>query len=296
MSEVLECQIPSCINVPKNRWEWHWKAFERARFPSYRSNQQLFLAALKKIYTESTREFEKGLSIETGLGRVRHYFRTQAEPIFERTWTTAYENTAIDFAKAWQQNLKQEETDEQDIVTLALLAVRDFLTARMFSQQVRPSLTLRQYVAGISGTNLDIVINQLTNQAALFLQVQPDQPLPPVSPEEINKIALRARRALVNGAGSKAAAYSRISSVGGANIGLLSAAMASGQQLKKMWLSQRDAKVRDTHVRADGDLHPLNGLFNVGGSLLAFPGDWTRNADVEEIAGCRCVLIFFSMN
>ena len=55
---------------------------------------------------------------------------------------------------------------------------------------------------------------------------------------------------------------------------------------KKMWVSQRDGRVRHTHRVADGQTVPINGYFKVGNSLLAYPTD--PEGEPEEIINCRC--------
>jgi hypothetical protein len=59
------------------------------------------------------------------------------------------------------------------------------------------------------------------------------------------------------------------------------------------WLSKRDAAVRLTHRKADGQVRLLDDRFRVGAFRLRFPGDPT---DLPEswpvIAGCRCELLF----
>lgn len=62
-------------------------------------------------------------------------------------------------------------------------------------------------------------------------------------------------------------------------------AIESGKT-KKMWVSQRDGRVRHTHRVADGQIVPITGYFKVGKSLLAYPTD--PDGEPEEIINCRC--------
>ena len=62
-------------------------------------------------------------------------------------------------------------------------------------------------------------------------------------------------------------------------------AIESGKK-KKMWVSQKDGRVRHTHRVADGQTVPINGYFKVGNSLLAYPTD--PEGEPEEIVNCRC--------
>lgn len=65
----------------------------------------------------------------------------------------------------------------------------------------------------------------------------------------------------------------------------LQQAIESGKK-KKMWVSQRDGRVRHTHRVADGQTVPINGYFKVGNSLLAYPTD--PEGEPEEVINCRC--------
>lgn len=59
------------------------------------------------------------------------------------------------------------------------------------------------------------------------------------------------------------------------------------------WLSRRDAKVRPTHVIADGQIRPIGDSFTVGGFSMAHPCDpKDLPASWSEVAGCRCGLTF----
>jgi len=62
-------------------------------------------------------------------------------------------------------------------------------------------------------------------------------------------------------------------------------AIESGKT-KKMWVSQRDGRVRHTHRIADGQTVPINGYFTVGNSMLAYPTD--PEGSPEEVVNCRC--------
>lgn len=61
------------------------------------------------------------------------------------------------------------------------------------------------------------------------------------------------------------------------------------------WISKRDARVRPTHVIADGTVRRIDDEFMVGSWRLRFPCDpKDLPASWSEIAGCRCGLLFRS--
>ena len=61
-----------------------------------------------------------------------------------------------------------------------------------------------------------------------------------------------------------------------------------GFKIRKMWLSSRDALVRDTHSIADGQMRNASELFDVGGCQMMQPLDGSRCGDAAEIVWCRC--------
>ncbi|MCI8795298.1 MAG: hypothetical protein HFG89_00370 [Dorea sp.] len=59
---------------------------------------------------------------------------------------------------------------------------------------------------------------------------------------------------------------------------------------KKIWISERDSRVRATHREVDGVEIPIDRPFLVGDSLMKFPKDTSMGASTTEIAGCRCTV------
>lgn len=59
---------------------------------------------------------------------------------------------------------------------------------------------------------------------------------------------------------------------------------------RKRWMTERDDKVRKTHTKINGITIPINEPFVVGNSLMMFPKDTSLNAEMEQIANCRCTI------
>lgn len=83
--------------------------------------------------------------------------------------------------------------------------------------------------------------------------------------------------------------------VGAMNEASLVAARSAGCD-RKQWLSSHDARVRDTHVKADGQIQPIGEPFELGGfadhppARLDYPGD--PDGPPQEVINCRCTLLF----
>lgn len=59
---------------------------------------------------------------------------------------------------------------------------------------------------------------------------------------------------------------------------------------KKIWISERDKRVRVTHREVDGMELPIERAFLVGESLMNFPKDTSMGASSKEIIACRCTV------
>lgn len=57
----------------------------------------------------------------------------------------------------------------------------------------------------------------------------------------------------------------------------------------KIWLTQGDDRVRDSHAEAYGQKVGITEDFTVGGYTLRYPGD--RRAPISEWINCRCVVV-----
>lgn len=61
-------------------------------------------------------------------------------------------------------------------------------------------------------------------------------------------------------------------------------------QIRRVWRSAGDFRVRDTHRGMNGDSVGLEEAFrSPSGAMLLYPGDTSRGAPASEIINCRCV-------
>lgn len=86
----------------------------------------------------------------------------------------------------------------------------------------------------------------------------------------------------------RSAVISATESHNAASEGQIKTGIILQERMQKTWISQRDRRVRHTHVSADGQMQDLNQPFRVGGTLMQRPGD--PNGGASETIGCRCFL------
>lgn len=91
----------------------------------------------------------------------------------------------------------------------------------------------------------------------------------------------------------RAQTIARTETIGAYNAGTLTAWLSSAavleEQLDKVWVSTHDERTRHAHRDADGQRVPLDGVFQVGGVPLRFPGD--PAAPAAQTVACRCTMI-----
>lgn len=93
---------------------------------------------------------------------------------------------------------------------------------------------------------------------------------------------------------NRAVTVARTETIGATNAGAFAGAVRraldeNDSTAEKVWLSTLDGRTRNTHRMADQQRVPLLQPFDVGGSLLMFPGD--PSGPPDEVINCRCTLL-----
>lgn len=63
----------------------------------------------------------------------------------------------------------------------------------------------------------------------------------------------------------------------------------------KTWHNVGDKRVREAHIRAEGQTMLLDTPFSVGGELMMYPSDRSMGASIGNIINCRCTLSYSSL-
>lgn len=91
-------------------------------------------------------------------------------------------------------------------------------------------------------------------------------------------------------AAQRATTIARTETIGALNQGQFMAAAESGQIDGKEWLTQGDARVRETHTICEGEgVIPIDDTFSNG---CDYPGD--PSGEPEETINCRCSLLYYN--
>lgn len=77
---------------------------------------------------------------------------------------------------------------------------------------------------------------------------------------------------------------------GGQYAGAAARQDATGEAAFKQWLATGDARTRDSHVAANGQVRALVDPFLVGGAALQHPGE--AGGPASEVINCRCTLLY----
>lgn len=115
--------------------------------------------------------------------------------------------------------------------------------------------------------------------------------------EGIDEIAARIQSAYGDEMTSnRAERIARTEVIAASNMGGLEAANAAaeitGRGMIKTWLSTKDARTREAHVKANGQERASDKPFRVDGEKLAYPGDTTLGASPENVIQCRCAVSY----
>lgn len=137
-------------------------------------------------------------------------------------------------------------------------------------------------ITGVNETTREIIIRALDDAEGqeLTLSQQADYMVKILSDRNFNR--------------DRALRIARTESTTAANKGAFYGADKSEYKTGKIWIPVMDMNTRRDHAAMDGQQAiELNEAFEVGQSLMQYPGD--MSAPAKEVVNCRCVLAFVPM-
>jgi len=85
----------------------------------------------------------------------------------------------------------------------------------------------------------------------------------------------------------------RTESTTAANYGIQIGAESSDYEVNKFWINTKDKRTRHTHLAMTTERIGINQPFNVGGTLMMYPGEPSNKFNIipaAEVVNCRCVM------
>jgi hypothetical protein len=182
-------------------------------------------------------------------------------------WNQVVDTLVPDMMKAarlgWAETTSRPYTGQEQFVFDQLAKVRNLLTsipdetARLVSDEISKAVSM--------GASPD----QIAEGVQRILDVTGSN----YWPNRAKVIAVTSVHSMAN-AGSQAA--------------MIMLQARSQGQLRKRWKSHHDDRVREDHLKADGQTVPVASYFMVGNSPMLMPGD--PDAPAQQVIGCRCAM------
>lgn len=224
-----------------------------------------------------------------------------------------YESMALDFAYLQTNFLLPDEKDNEVFTP----AEQERITRARRRKPRKEIIEEGLYPRRRGGARLPINRQSFNRESAQFVQKRLDTFLPDMSKTAKNNLNRALRKSIDEAtelglSGKKLEDFIRrdISKVIGkknlgramniartegsaiSNFAMNQSAKGTGLSLTKEWLTQRDGKVRNTHLSADGLEVGMDEAFSIAGYKLRYPADSGLGAPAGLVCNCRCTLIY----
>lgn len=212
-----------------------------------------------------------GLEYERKQLRIKKAQRLEADFVyfFNEVFEDILEQRFL-YTKAFEEYVAELE----EIMYKAVISdnITDTIPLRIHLQEAAEEImqtTVNAYLEPESGTEFDLARNR---GAPMRLAIIPESVVNAFSRKRIQRIAAN-------------------ESLYASSLEEQQDAVAKGKKFK-IWNTMEDERVRPSHVFVDKKEIPIDKPFQVGNSLLMFPGDTSLGADPSEIIMCRCWLTY----
>ena len=233
--------------------------------------------------------------------------------IWKEDLVPVYESMTLDFA-FFQTNLLLPDEKDNTVFTPA---EQERITRARRRKPRKEIIEEGFYVRRRGGARLAINRQSFNRESAKFVQNRLDTFLPDMSKtakknlntalrksfDKANELGLTGRQlenfirkdiSKVIGKKNLGRAMNIARTEGSAlsNFAMNESANATGLSLTKQWLTQRDGKVRNSHLFADGLEVGMNEPFIISGYKMNYPADSSGGAPAGLVCNCRCTLIY----
>ena len=256
-----EGEKDKAFNLNKMGEVEYWKAFERKR--------ESFDNKYERVIR---RAFNKQLSVFDNAGTIGELRKEiQDEPIKE-AFVQLYTEVGDSFARSTYSGLKKMPSPEFKQDPVWIERMRKYALIDASARIVAINKTTKKKINAIivAGLEEGLGIEQIR------AQIIGTTSLPPLA----GTVAQRARR------------IARTEIVSASNAGSLEGAKSTGLNFQKQWLSTQDARTRDDHIIADGQVVGKDDPFIVMGEQLQYAGDPAGSPG--NVINCRCTQIYIT--
>ena len=206
----------------------------------------------------------------------------------------------IDSDLNWFKRRINEFFDGQEERLLEVLNVKDAMIDAFFDSQDEFLIMMNmlenalnryidrgfQYAGGTGEPKVRTLLDEFTNNGRSINETSKKKLRELFDKGELNKESIN--KVFGNFKEVRTPLIGESMAVGAFNAGLWAGYRSQGYK-SKIWISQRDSLVRDSHLTAEGQKVGIDDYFIVGFDRLMYPGD--PNASAVETINCRCVLI-----
>lgn len=234
----------------------YWKQFEDSRERFVNPSIRLVRNALNNQAIGVLREISQTQVVNP------QFVESVSEEDMERSVKTIYSNVGVSFAK----RVRSEVSPKKDEIDLFFNnAMEAFVAGNVIDR-----------ILGITDHSRELLTRIINQALEEGLSIPNTVKLIRDTWKEFSRF--RAER------------IARTEIISASNYGSIIGAESTGLNLKKIWLSTRDNRVRDSHALADAQKREMKDNFLVGASQLRFPGD--PAGAPEEVINCRCTVIY----
>jgi hypothetical protein len=250
------------IKQVKDTWQ---SAFENELTKAERSSNRDFYLYYQAEYDKAIKMFISQGGISTA--DVQVFFK---EDTLIKMYSEMYAKVGLQFARWYSKNF--------DKFIVKSINLKDYESIWQANFAFIGSQVGGQRVSGVSGTAKQTIISVIQKlMKDPEFQIQGERVKARILKSQFTQYSTYQARRVVRTESTNAANYATYKSASD---------IFAGQDMQKMWMAGRDARVRPAHQAAHRQIVDYNKPFIVGGEQLKWPGDPAGSA--SNVINCRC--------